>query len=292
MNELENNLELKKWSKILFYFWCYTLLVILWGAWVRISHSGNGCGNHWPLCDGTFLPSGAGHKTWIEYVHRLMSGSYGLIVIYFFFKLRTFKLGSFFRKLNLALLILMITEAAIGALLVKGQLVTENDSVIRLVVMSFHQLNSFLLTGVTYLIYLLVSEPRRTLNPHKKLTLVLFLLLPITGAIASLSTTLFPSVSVWQGIIDDFTHEQHLFIRLRALHPVLASVIALGFAYGLHLKNNTRLALEFLGAMAIGVLTLLTLSPVYLKLIHLLIAHFLWSRLLQMFVSLPDSSKR
>lgn len=291
MNTL--SFDQKKWSRILFYFWCYTILVILWGAWVRISHSGNGCGDHWPLCEGAFIPTDGNHKTWTEYFHRLMSGSYGLIVIYLFFRFRKFNLGSSFRKANLALLILMIIEALIGALLVKGQLVTENDSVLRLIVMSFHQLNSFLLTGVTYLLYSLVShtDPNKTLNLPKPV-LFAFLVLPVTGAIAALSSTLFPTISVWQGIIDDFSHDQHLFIRLRVLHPVLALIIATGFIYFLYAKNQTRLALEFLVAIGVGVITLLTLSPVYLKLTHLLIAHYLWSRLIQIFVSLPDSSKR
>ncbi len=291
MNELSFNQ--KKWSRILYYFWCYTLLVILWGAWVRISHSGNGCGDHWPLCEGSLIPTDGNHKTWTEYFHRLMSGSYGLIVIYFFFRFRQFKLGTNFQKANWALLILMILEALLGALLVKGQLVTENDSVLRLVAMSFHQLNSFLLTGVTYLLFAFVSsaDPRKNLSISRG-ALMAFLALPITGAIAALSSTLFPTISVWQGIVDDFSHDQHLFIRLRVLHPIFAIIIASGFIYYLNVKNQTRLALEFLVAIAIGVITLLTLSPVYLKLTHLLIAHYLWSRLIQMFVSLPDSSNR
>lgn len=283
----------KKWSRLLFLFWCYTMLAILWGAWVRISHSGNGCGDHWPLCEGQFIPTMGSQKTWTEYFHRLMTGAYGLIVFYFFFKFRKFNLGSRFQKANWGLLILTIIESLLGALLVKGQLVTENDSILRLFVMSLHQLNSFLLTGVSFLLYLFISEPKSAENrPLKKTALILFLLLPMTGAIASLSATLFPSISVWQGIVDDFSHEQHLFIRLRVLHPALAILIASVFVYGLYLKNQTRLAFEFLGAIAIGVLTLLTLSPVYLKLVHLFIAHFLWSRLIQLLVSLPDSSKR
>lgn len=287
----ETSFNQKKWARILFYFWWYTLLVILWGAWVRISHSGNGCGDHWPLCDGAFIPTGGTHKTWTEYFHRLMSGSYGLIVIYFFFRFRKINLGPAFQNANWGLLILMILEALIGALLVKGQLVTENDSVMRLLVMSFHQLNSFLLTGVTYLMHLIVSG--QTFTKHlKKTMLVVFLILPVTGAIASLSSTLFPTISVWQGILDDLSHDQHLFIRLRILHPLLAVLVASGLVYFLYLKNQTRIAFEFLVALVIGVVTLLTLSPVYLKLTHLLIAHYLWARLIQMFVSFPDSSKR
>jgi heme a synthase len=283
----------KNWSRFLFYFWLYTLLVILWGAWVRISHSGNGCGDHWPLCGGEFIPSGQDSKTWVEYTHRLMSGAYGLIVLFIFFKWKKLAQGRFIKSLNWSLLFLMISEAVIGALLVKGQLVTENDSFLRMIAMIFHQLNSFLLTGVTYLFYLLVKTgPDRNFKLQHKNLLLLFLILPITGAIASLSVTLFPSLSLWQGVLDDFSSHPHLFVRLRVLHPFLAVLITGGFMMWLYLKGFTRLALEFTFAMGIGLVTLLTLSPLYLKLLHLFVAHWLWAKLLQLFVNFPDSSNR
>lgn len=285
-------IQRQKITRFLFYFWIYTLIVILWGAWVRISHSGNGCGNHWPLCEGSFIPNAANSKTWVEYAHRLMSGTYGLLVVFLFIYLRKLNLGKTFEIARKALLFLMISEALIGALLVKGQLVTANDSVTRLVVMSFHQLNSFLLTGVTYLIYLMVkAEKSESLSIKNRKVIIFFLLLPLTGAAASLSTTLFPTTSLWQGISDDFSLGNHLFIRLRILHPVFALLIAFSITYALYLKNQMRLAAEFLFAIFIGIITLLTLSPLSLKLAHLLIAHLLWARLLQ-FVSFPDSSKR
>ena len=34
----------------------YNLAVILWGAYVRATGSGAGCGNHWPDCDGAMIP--------------------------------------------------------------------------------------------------------------------------------------------------------------------------------------------------------------------------------------------
>ncbi len=292
MNQVFNA---KKWSRILYALWIYTLLVILWGAWVRISHSGDGCGNHWPLCNGEVIPSFQKTKTWVEYAHRLMSGTYGLIVIYIFFKLRTAPVSSIIKKLNYALLALMISEALLGAVLVKGELVTVNDSFMRLLVMIFHQLNSFFLTGVTFLFYLNlnnmngenIDRQRPRLN-----FLFIFLVLPITGAVAALSTTLFPAISVWQGIIDDFSQNTHAFIRLRVLHPLLATLISGGFIIWCWQKGHQRLAFEFMIALTVGFITLLTLSPTYLKLSHLLLAHLLWARLLQMLVSLPDSSKR
>lgn len=268
----------KKSQKLLLAFWVYTLIVIFWGAWVRISHSGDGCGDHWPLCQAEFIPDLTEKKTFIEYFHRLMTGAYGIIVFFIFFKLRNHA-RELVRKLNIWLLVLMITEALIGALLVKLSLVTVNDSYMRLLFMILHQLNSFMLTGVTYLLFKAIN-PEFNFKPSKKL--VLFLVVSVTGAIAALSVTLFPSISLLQGIIDDFSHDSHIFIKLRVVHPFLAVTIMSGFMVWLFMKNQTRFALEILFAMFIGVITLVTLSPVGLKIAHLGIAHVLWARFLSL----------
>jgi cytochrome c oxidase assembly protein subunit 15 len=268
----------KKTQKLLLAFWVYTLIVIFWGAWVRISHSGDGCGDHWPLCTGELIPDLTQKKTFIEYFHRLMTGAYGLIVIFIFFKLRKHT-SQLVKNLNVALLILMITEALIGALLVKLNLVTMNDSYMRLVFMILHQLNSFMLTGATYLLFKAIN-PEFTFKPSKKL--LLFLVVSVSGAIAALSVTLFPSISLLQGIIDDFSHDSHIFIKLRVVHPFLASTVMSGFMIWLFMKNQTRFALEILLAMFVGVITLVTLSPVALKIAHLGLAHVLWARFLSL----------
>jgi len=268
----------KKTSNLLLVFWVYTLIVIFWGAWVRISHSGDGCGDHWPLCTGEFIPDLTQKKTFIEYFHRLMTGAYGLIVIFIFFKLRHHT-RELVRKLNLALLILMITEALLGALLVKLNLVTVNDSYMRLLFMILHQLNSFMLTGVTYLLFKSIN-PDFNFKASQKL--LLFLVVSVSGAIAALSVTLFPSISLLQGIVEDFSHDSHIFIKLRVVHPILAVTIMSGFMIWLFMKNQTRFALEILFAMFIGIITLVTLSPVALKIAHLGIAHILWARFLSL----------
>ncbi len=279
---------MKKWLHIL---WVYTLLVILWGAWVRISHSGDGCGDHWPLCGGDYIPDFSQKKTWIEYAHRVMSGLYGLFVLFTFFKFRKDD-STLIRTLNWLLLALMCSEALLGAVLVKGHLVTVNDSVTRLLVMSLHQANSFLLTGVTYLYYLATGRPGFKLRFNRAWLLLIFAVLPVTGAMAALSTTLFPSLSLLQGILQDLSGDTHLFVRLRIIHPLLALSIATFFIIWAFLRGHSRLALEFLVAMTIGIITLMTLSPVYLKLTHLLLAHLLWARLIYTLVNLPDSNNR
>jgi len=50
---------------------CYALIVL--GGVVRITGSGLGCGNHWPLCNGRLLPP-LDLPTIIEYGHRLVAG--------------------------------------------------------------------------------------------------------------------------------------------------------------------------------------------------------------------------
>lgn len=280
-------LKENKTQKYLLAFWIYTLIVIFWGAWVRISHSGDGCGDHWPLCQAEFIPDLSQKKTFIEYFHRIMTGAYGLIVIYIFFKLRHHS-RELVRKLNIALLVLMITEALIGALLVKLNLVTINDSYTRLMFMILHQLNSFMLTGVTYLLFKSIN-PVFSFRASKKL--LLFLAVSVSGAIAALSVTLFPSISLLQGIIEDFNHSSHIFIKLRIVHPVLAMTIMSGFMIWLFTKNQTRFAIEILFALFIGIITLVTLSPVALKIAHLGIAHVLWARFLSLNWSFPENVK-
>src|SRR5450631_4030252 len=58
----------------------YNVLVILWGALVRATGSGAGCGGHWPLCNGAVLPNVSQIATMIELTHRVMSGGALLVV--------------------------------------------------------------------------------------------------------------------------------------------------------------------------------------------------------------------
>src|SRR5437868_7923146 len=57
---------------------CTYLLIIL-GAIVRITGSGLGCGEHWPLCNGKLLPP-LDLPTLIEYGHRLAAALVSVLV--------------------------------------------------------------------------------------------------------------------------------------------------------------------------------------------------------------------
>jgi cytochrome c oxidase assembly protein subunit 15 len=66
------------------YAWCvvgYNILVILWGAVVRATGSGAGCGNHWPLCNGQVVPLSPRVDTVIEFTHRCMTGGATFVVL-------------------------------------------------------------------------------------------------------------------------------------------------------------------------------------------------------------------
>lgn len=283
----------------------YTLLVILWGAWVRISHSGDGCGESWPLCHGQVIPDATQKKTWVEYGHRLTSGLFGLLVIYLFIKGHTLSApGTALRRALLATLIFMVTEALLGAKLVLLGLVGVNDSPLRLLAMGLHQVNSLLLSGSVAMVALYSSgllekippsQVERTFRPLPRAApamLVFFVLVAITGAFASLSATLFPSVSVMEGIAKDFAADAHYLLRLRISHPILATmvggILALYFwiksqeeAPGIFRKAMQQVALVFAMGIFVGYVTLFSLAPVGLKVLHLLIAHVIWITLLR-----------
>jgi len=59
---------------------CAYLLIVL-GAIVRISGSGMGCGDHWPLCNGHLFPPLSDIRTVIEWSHRLVAAFVSILVV-------------------------------------------------------------------------------------------------------------------------------------------------------------------------------------------------------------------
>lgn len=290
----------KKLSALLWILVGYTILVIVWGAWVRISHSGDGCGESWPLCHGEFIPNmTAPKKTWIELFHRAMSGIFGLVVIGMSVYIRkAFPKAHPVRWASLMSLVLTITEALLGAKLVLSGLVGTNDSSTRSIFMGLHFLNSAFLVASVTLTALFSAKSKwssrrinsvikaRILDQLPAIGLVLFLFLGATGTIAALSTTLFPSTSLFEGLAKDLSSDSHLFLRLRALHPTLGVFAGVALAMLFLLVSQTVAKSEkrvrrtshlvagcTAGAVVIGTITLLWLSPTPLRLIHLTMAH-------------------
>ena len=88
-----------KLEKITGFNLLFCLAVIIWGAFVRATGSGAGCGDHWPLCNGVVVPRAPALETVIEMTHRLTSGLFLVGVIYaLVFTVRNFPKGSVLRK--------------------------------------------------------------------------------------------------------------------------------------------------------------------------------------------------
>src|SRR4051812_28142504 len=97
---------------------------MLWGAYVRASGSGAGCGAHWPLCNGVVLPPSPQLGTVIEFTHRLTSGlSLALVLLLAIWTFRAFPRGDRMRKAAGLSLFFVISEALIGAGIVLLKLV-------------------------------------------------------------------------------------------------------------------------------------------------------------------------
>ncbi|MCB0353784.1 MAG: COX15/CtaA family protein [Bdellovibrionales bacterium] len=273
----------------------YTILVIIWGAWVRISHSGDGCGTHWPLCQGVLLPKSVEPKVLIEFSHRVMSGVYGVVILLLFLWGRTlFPSGHMARKLLLATLVFTVLEALIGAKLVLLELVGDNDSLWRAGVMGIHLLNTFLLLASTVALSRsreLMSLPKGNSFGIRRVPKQLLsagsilLVVALAGAWASLSNTLFPSHSLLSGLEQDLAADQPVLFQLRIVHPLLAVI---GSVALVALTYNLQHARSFLRMLSLqvffGFFTLLHLSPVWMKLSHLFLADLVWVTFVEMVI--------
>ena len=275
----------------------YTVLVIAWGAFVRASGSGAGCGEHWPLCNGVVVPRSPGLETIVELSHRLTSGltliAVAVMVIWAF---RKFPKGHALRQGSVLTGIFLVLEAAVGAGLVLAALVKDNASILRAVVISAHLLNTFLLVGsMTYVAWYATrgrsSRFRVTIRGWQVPTvlggLILFMIVGSSGAIVALGDTLFPTATLTEGLAQDFSPAAHFLIRLRIIHPILAMLTS---AYWLVVStllrnlspNKTVVQLSRMAAGAfvfqvlLGCVNLVLLAPTWIQLAHLIVADLTW----------------
>lgn len=273
----------------------YDVAVVAWGAYVRATGSGAGCGRHWPLCNGEVLPRAPRVQTLVELSHRLSSGvalllTVGLVIA----AVRVHPRGSTVRRGATTALVLMLTEALIGAGLVLFELVAHDASMKRALSVCLHLVNTFLLLSATALTAWWASggAPVRVRRQGAAawaalVPLAAMLLVGASGTVTALGDTLFPPASLAAGLAQDLAPGAHAFVRLRALHPVLAAsttgliLLAAGALRALRPARVVRtlsfvassLALAQVGA---GLLDVVTLAPVWLQLVHLVLADAVW----------------
>jgi heme A synthase len=269
----------------------WNIAVVLWGAYVRASGAGAGCGNHWPLCNGVVLPQSPGAKTIIEFTHRAMTGIDGIVVaLLVIWVFRAFPRGHAAR-LGAALTgVFLITEALIGAALVKLEHVAQNPSSARAWSLSTHLVNTLSLIACLVLTaWWAGGRPRIRVRGREGamalITLGVVVLLGISGVIAALGDTLFPSRSFLEGWARDFDVSVNVFVRLRIWHPVIAAAAAVWILYyaisAASRRRDARAASGFVIAalgvqLLAGAVNLLLAAPVWMQLLHLLLADTLW----------------
>jgi cytochrome c oxidase assembly protein subunit 15 len=317
----------------------YNLAVILWGAVVRATGSGAGCGNHWPSCNGAVVPRSASTATLVEYSHRLSSGLVlVLVLVLAVWAFRVSSPGHPVRRGAVLAVAFTLSEAAVGAGLVLFRLVARDESLGRALGIGTHLLNTFLLLAALALTWHHAraraqadtnargrvhpdtiargrafpdeipapgdplraeggTAPRRPLAWLCWTAAAAVMAVGATGAVSALGDTLFPAATLAQGLAQELAPAAHVLLRLRVVHPFLA--LAAGF-FLLYLCQRAaadspgartwanRLRLLVLAQWAAGVLDVGLLAPVWLQLVHLLLADLVWLALVLLAAAVLD----
>lgn len=282
---LQTNLQApsKAFTRFAWMIVAYLVLVILWGAWVRISGSGAGCGNHWPTCNGQVLPIAPGAKTLVEFTHRLTSGlSLPLVLVMLGWGFKRFPKGHGVRLACVGTLVFLLSEAALGAGLVKFELVADNTSVARAITASLHLINTFTLSAFAALVawwsqrgYHLRWNLRSTASRWLLPGLAALVLTAMSGAITALGDTLFPTT------LGAHTVSDHFLVQLRIVHPILAVLTGLYLLLaaqilGEKLRGGAILTYLVIAQLLIGGLNVLLSAPGWMQLVHLAMALVVW----------------
>lgn len=288
---------MRNFTKYAWFVVAYNVLVILWGAMVRATGSGAGCGRHWPLCNGEAIHRPESVETMIELSHRLTSTLAGFfVIILVVWAFRAFEKGSLVRRAAVWSLIFIIIEGGLGAGLVLLELVEDNASVWRALAVSVHLLNTFVL-----LMWLVLtawasrapSDVRLGRSPLVSLMifgLVWMAILSSMGAVTALGDTLFLSGSLARQFGEESAAE-HFLVQLRVIHPMLAVVVSLLlFWIGRQLLSSNpdevvkRLIYIVFGVIVLqtllGLFTIILRAPIFMQMSHLLLADVLWITLL------------
>jgi cytochrome c oxidase assembly protein subunit 15 len=277
----------------------YFIATILWGTIVRATGSGAGCGNHWPLCNGTVLQQSPTLQTIIEFTHRVTAAlDLILVLALLVWTWRRTVQGHLARWAAGTAVFLTLTEGLLGALLVKLGLTAQSRSPLRAPFLALHLSNTLLLVAaLAMLAHLLgrqvgfrwrdihVSAPVGT-----TVGMIAVMVVGVTGSMAALGDTLFPATTLGDSIAQDFSADSSWLLRWRWTHPtvaVLASIFLIWLLIRAARRNgpwdNRKLSALVVGLLALqyllGALDVWLLAPVWMQVVHLLGADVLWSAL-------------
>jgi len=277
----------------------YFIAVILWGTLVRATGAGAGCGNHWPLCNGTVLQHSASVSTMIEFTHRLTSGlSFFAVVALLAWTFAGTLRGHLARAAAVASVAFTVIEAILGALLVKLGLTAQSLSPLRPAYLALHLTNTLLLLAALTLTAHLLSRRKAFLRGQIRLvapfgavaSILVVMIVGVTGSLAALGDTLFPSSSLGLALAQDFSPTSGWLVRWRWMHPTVAFVASIFLIWLLvraaqrktHWDNRGLSALVLLllaGVYVLGLTDVILLAPLWVQVAHLLGADTLWAAL-------------
>ena len=290
----------------------YNLLVIIWGAYVRASLSGDGCGSHWPLCNGEVIPRIGQGKTLVELTHRLSSGIALLLVVgLVVWVFRTYAKGHSLRRAAGFSMFFIITEALVGAGLVLLKMVAQNESLARAFWMPGHLINTFLLLAALTLTAWIASggesirvSGQGSIGVMFTVAVIGLMILGVSGAVTALGDTLFPARSLAEGLQKFTSPTAQVLLPLRILHPVIAIAVGVCLTFAALLararRGNTwtkRFSVMTVALVVIqlgaGLLNVKLLAPIWMQLVHLLLSDLVWMALiLLMAAAMPQTLER
>ncbi|MBE2240953.1 MAG: COX15/CtaA family protein [Caldilineaceae bacterium] len=267
------------------------VLVIVWGAFVRATGSGAGCGDNWPLCQGEVIPRPEQIETLIEFSHRITSGLALLAVVaLLIWAFRAYPKGHIVRKGATFSMFFMVLEALIGAALVLLEYVAFNVSVGRAIWMAGHLVNTFLLLAALTLTawWGQGGQPLQLRRQGVVGWTLLFafagmLVLGMSGAITALGDTLV----LTGGISPTDNTLVATLVELRILHPIIAFIVGalVGLAAWMAMQRQPVRTTQQFGRLVIGLYVVQLLlgslnvalkAPVWLQLVHLAVTSTIW----------------
>jgi cytochrome c oxidase assembly protein subunit 15 len=286
----------------------YNVLVILWGALVRATGSGAGCGNHWPLCNGVVIPISPTLHTIIEFTHRQMvTLSVLTMIALVVWTWRATVRGMAARVFVTVAGILLLNEAFLGAMLVKLGYVAGNQSTGRFVLLSVHLSNTLLLVAAMTLTAVMLGTAQRWSDLKARGTgkaiavtgLLATLVVAVSGSLAALGDTLFPASTLRAAFAQDMDANSPMLLRLRGIHPVSA-IIAAAFVLWLIVRarrqNLGRLGNAVIALLAaqfvLGIADVILLAPTWMQILHLLGADLYWVALVVLATNVVWNSRQ
>jgi heme A synthase len=281
--------RLLAWSVLVF-----NVFVILGGAIVRATESGDGCGASWPTCTDRIFPSNPAIETVIEFSHRITSALaiVGVAVLYVWSR-RLYAKGQRVRAAAGITLVLMVIESLLGASLVIFGWVAQDASIGRMIVVPLHLINTFLLLGALTLTAWWSSGnpgPAHPIDPKTRRPLIAgalgLLLIGAMGALNALSDTLYPVDSFFSGVQQELSADAPWLVQLRVLHPIVAVAIGFGVAYLVMRLSATaterarRISAVIIGLVVFqffaGLVNVMLATPLETQVFHLAVADAMW----------------